>query len=185
MPRITALHMLRSTMKTVSAPASSSFRGSIAHPTQPLCTLRVRRCRRLTQHSLPGGLLGLTCAGLPPAESRQLCLAPSVYLITSSAVASSVGGTVPADKGGADSPTSLQSTLTPAASATSVHFFRSAAMKAAKSCGEPIFGLALSLTRVACKSGDFMISLIAALSLPTMFVGVPAGARTPFQYVAC
>jgi len=65
MPRIAALHMLRSTMKTVSAPAISSFRGSIPHPTQPLCTLRVRRHRRLTQHSLPGGplrpYLGRTC----------------------------------------------------------------------------------------------------------------------------
>src|SRR6266511_2403251 len=57
MPRITALLMLRSTMKTVSAPASSSFRGSLPHPTHPLCTLRVRRHRRLTQHSLPGGPL--------------------------------------------------------------------------------------------------------------------------------
>ena len=57
MPRITALLMLRSTMKTVSAPASSSFRGSLPHPTQQLCTLRVRRHRRLTQHSLPGGPL--------------------------------------------------------------------------------------------------------------------------------
>ena len=68
MPRMTALHMLRSTISTVSAPASSSFRGSITHPTQPLCTLRVRRRRRLTQHSLPGGLLGLTWAGLAPAD---------------------------------------------------------------------------------------------------------------------
>ena len=56
-PRITALHMLRSTITTVSAPANSSFRGSITHPTQPLCTLRVRRYRRLTQHSLPGDLI--------------------------------------------------------------------------------------------------------------------------------
>ena len=67
MPRITASHMLRSTMKTVSAPAIRSFRGSLPHPTQPLCTLRVRRCRRLTQHSLPGGplrpYLGRTCTG--------------------------------------------------------------------------------------------------------------------------
>src|SRR5215471_15341904 len=29
------------------------------HPMQSLCTLRGRRCRRLTQHSLPGALLGL------------------------------------------------------------------------------------------------------------------------------
>src|SRR5260370_3312398 len=68
MPRMTALHMLRSTISTVSAPASSSFRGSLPHPTQPLCTLRVRRYRRLTQHSLPGDLLGLTWAGLAPAD---------------------------------------------------------------------------------------------------------------------
>src|SRR5262245_15813150 len=77
MPRIAALHMLRSTMKTVSAPTVSSFRGSITHPTQLLCTLRVRRYRRLTQHSLPGGplrpYLGRTCTG----GSRQLLLAPS------------------------------------------------------------------------------------------------------------
>ena len=54
MPRVTALPMLRSTIPTVSAPAIRAFRGSIAHPTQSLCTLRGRRCRRLTQHSLPG-----------------------------------------------------------------------------------------------------------------------------------
>ena len=68
MPRTAALHMLHSTISTVSAPASSSFRGSLPHPTHPLCTLRVRRHRRLTQHSLPGGLLGLTWAGLAPAD---------------------------------------------------------------------------------------------------------------------
>src|SRR5712691_8298371 len=68
MPRIAALLMLRSTIETVSAPAISPFRGSITHPTQSLCTLRGRRCRRLTQHSLPGGLLGLTWAGLAPAD---------------------------------------------------------------------------------------------------------------------
>jgi hypothetical protein len=49
-------------------PAKRVFRGSITHPTQPLCTLRVRHCCRLTQHSLPGGLLGLTWAGLAPAD---------------------------------------------------------------------------------------------------------------------
>src|SRR6266571_3731391 len=68
MPRITALFILRSTMKTVSAPAIRSFRGSLPHPTHALCTLRVRRHRRLTQHSLPGGSLGLTWAGLAPAD---------------------------------------------------------------------------------------------------------------------
>src|SRR2546428_6015913 len=68
MPRITALLMLRSTISTASAPAISPFRGSITPPTQSLCTLRGRRHRRLTQHSLPGGLLGLTWAGLAPAD---------------------------------------------------------------------------------------------------------------------
>src|SRR3974390_3750848 len=34
-----------------------TFRGSIPHPMQQLCTLRVRHCCRLTQHSLPGGPL--------------------------------------------------------------------------------------------------------------------------------
>ena len=68
MPRMTALLMLRLTMKSISAPASRSFRGSLPRPTHPLCTLRVRRYRRLTQHSLPGGLLGLTWAGLAPAD---------------------------------------------------------------------------------------------------------------------
>src|ERR1700680_4259451 len=93
MPRMTALHMLRSTISTVSAPANSSFRGSITHPTQPLCTLRVRRRRRLTQHSLPGGLLGLTWAGLTPAERASFARA-FVHSITSSARRRSVGGIV-------------------------------------------------------------------------------------------
>src|SRR3984893_4626235 len=53
-------------------PAKRVFRGSITHPTQPLCTLRVRHCCRLTQHSLPGGLLGLTWAGLAPADRASL-----------------------------------------------------------------------------------------------------------------
>src|SRR4249919_2795882 len=92
LPRMTALHMLRSTITTVSAPANSSFRGSITHPTQPLCTLRVRRYRRLTQHSLPGDLLGLTWAGLAPADRASFAGA-FCYLITSSVATSSVGGT--------------------------------------------------------------------------------------------
>jgi hypothetical protein len=44
-----------------------TLRGSIPHPIQQLCTLRVRHCCRLTQHSLPGGplrpYLGRTCTG--------------------------------------------------------------------------------------------------------------------------
>src|SRR6202521_4834571 len=56
-PRISAVLMLRSTISTVSAPATCLFRGSITNPTQLLCTLRGRRYRRLTQHLLPGGPL--------------------------------------------------------------------------------------------------------------------------------
>ena len=40
---------------------------------------------RWPQHSLPSGRYSLTWAGLAPAGSRQLCLAPSTYSITSSA----------------------------------------------------------------------------------------------------
>ena len=76
-PRIAALLMLHSTISTVSAPATCLFRGSITHPTPLLCTLRGRRYRRLTQHLLPGGSLGLTRAGLSPAGLHQLWLAPS------------------------------------------------------------------------------------------------------------
>jgi hypothetical protein len=68
MPRLAALLILHSTFDNDLCPYDAPLRGSIAHPTQPLCTLRVRRRRRLTQHSLPGGLLGLTRAGLAPAD---------------------------------------------------------------------------------------------------------------------
>jgi hypothetical protein len=56
-PRISALLMLRSTISTVSAPATCLFRGSITNPTQLLCTLRGRRTVGSPQHFLPGGLL--------------------------------------------------------------------------------------------------------------------------------
>jgi hypothetical protein len=44
-----------------------NFRGSISHPTQLLCTLRGRRRRRATQHSLPGG-----CWPLPGPDLHRL-----------------------------------------------------------------------------------------------------------------
>ena len=75
-PRMSVLLVLRSAVETTSAPTVRIFRGSITHPTQQLCTLRGRRYRRLTQHSPPGGLLGLTWAGLAPADRASL-LAPS------------------------------------------------------------------------------------------------------------
>jgi hypothetical protein len=39
-PRMTVLLMLPSAVSTASAPATGIFRGSIAHPTRSLCTLR-------------------------------------------------------------------------------------------------------------------------------------------------
>src|SRR5262249_49882796 len=78
MPPLAASQNCRSTMTTGPAPASSSLRGSLPHPPNRLCALRVRHRCRLTQHSLPGGLLGATWAGLAPADPRQLCLAPSL-----------------------------------------------------------------------------------------------------------
>jgi hypothetical protein len=72
--------------RQLCAAVCEPFRGSITHPTQPLCTLRVRRYRRLTQHSLPGDLLGLTWAGLAPADRASFAGAFR-HSITSSASA--------------------------------------------------------------------------------------------------
>ena len=42
------------------------------YPARPLCPLRVRHYRRLTQHSRPGASLRLTWAGLAPADRASL-----------------------------------------------------------------------------------------------------------------
>src|SRR5262249_50144617 len=68
---------------------------------------------------------------------------------------------------------------------TAAHFCVSAAMNAPKSSGDPTFGLALSLARIASASLVFIIVVISALSLLTIIVGVPAGARIPIQNGAC
>src|SRR5215207_9741204 len=65
---ITAPLMWRSAAKSASVPSIRVFPGSITHPMQPLCTLRGSHCCRLAQHSLPGGSLRPTWAGLPPAD---------------------------------------------------------------------------------------------------------------------
>jgi hypothetical protein len=75
--------------------------------------------------------------------------------------------------------------LIPAARITSPHFFRSDAIKAAASCGEPVFGWAPSLSRLAASSLECMMALMVELSLLTMAGGVPAGAITPNHSVAC
>jgi hypothetical protein len=70
---MSVLLMLRSPTKTVSAPAVKSILG-LNPPPRALAVYASWPASRpvLTQHSLPGGLLGLPCAGLPPAGSRQL-----------------------------------------------------------------------------------------------------------------
>jgi hypothetical protein len=54
--------------RDILAEAERAAQDIVASAAQPLCTLRVRRHRRLTQHSLPGGLLSLTWARLAPAD---------------------------------------------------------------------------------------------------------------------
>src|SRR5215467_501538 len=79
----------------------------------------------------------------------------------------------------------IQSALIPADVMTFVHFSVSARQNSAKSRGEPIFGLALNLARLASSSGERRISLIDALSMSTIFAGVPVGATMLAQNVAC
>ena len=62
----------------------------------------------------------------------------------------------------------VQSTLMPVSFAIAAHRGASAAMNAAKSCGEPIFASALNRARPACASLDLRISLTAPLSLSTI-----------------
>src|SRR5262245_45005870 len=73
----------------------------------------------------------------------------------------------------------------PAALMRFVHFSVSARQNFAKSSGEPIFGLALNLARLASTSGDRKNSFIDVLSLSMTCAGVPIGATTPAQKVAC
>src|SRR5262249_4668386 len=75
----------------------------------------------------------------------------------------------------------LHSPLMLPALMTSLHLLVSAAMKAAKSAGEPTLALALSFDRVSSISFDVVIALIAALSLLITSGGVPAGATTAVQ----
>src|SRR5262249_1200493 len=71
-----------------------------------------------------------------------------------------------------------------AAFTTAAHFCVSAAMNVERFSGEPTSDLALSLARIAPISLVFIIAFISVLSLLTMDVGVPAGARMADQYVA-
>ena len=59
-PGVAAQTLLPSTLKTVSASDSYSFRGSITRPSDPLCTLRSQGRPCTTQHSVPAG-----CQPLP------------------------------------------------------------------------------------------------------------------------
>jgi hypothetical protein len=75
-PRLAALSVLRSTLCTVSAPATTHY-GAQSHTPRNRC-VRGRRRRRLTQHSLPGCLLGITWVGIEvrraqPEAKAWLC----------------------------------------------------------------------------------------------------------------
>jgi hypothetical protein len=76
------------------------------------------------------------------------------------------------------------SPLTPASLAMACHFGISAAMKAARSSGVPGRAAAASCLKRACVCGEASPALIAALSLPMMSFGVPAGATTLVQELA-
>jgi hypothetical protein len=83
-PRIAGPHMLPSTLLTVSASAEFWFRGSIAHPTRSLCTLRSRRRRRPrnTRYRAPAtaypdrSLTGRITPALPGAQAIQFFALP-------------------------------------------------------------------------------------------------------------
>jgi hypothetical protein len=86
-PCMTAPFMLPSALRTASAPAISRFRGSIAHPTRLLCTLRLRcRHRRRNTHYQAGATpyLDRTCTGwIAPASlgAREVRLGtPQLHL---------------------------------------------------------------------------------------------------------
>jgi len=69
-PGVAAQTLLPSTLKTVSASGSYSFRGSITRPSDTLCTLRGQGRPCTTQHSVPAG-----CQPLP--GRRNSCRVPS------------------------------------------------------------------------------------------------------------
>src|ERR1700722_8493685 len=74
--RIAMPHMLPSTVPSVSASAKLllSWLNPPPHPIRSLCTLRIRRRRRLRNTRFPAVRYRLTGAGLSPAGSRQLRL---------------------------------------------------------------------------------------------------------------
>ena len=71
--RITMPHVCFRRFRASRPPQRYLFRDSIP-PTRSLCTLRIRRCRRLRNTRFPAARYRLTGAGLSPAGSRQLRL---------------------------------------------------------------------------------------------------------------
>src|SRR5215469_10475802 len=72
--RIAMPHILPSTVPSVSASATFFLSWLNPHPIRSLCTLRIRRRRRLRNTRFPAARYHLTGAGLSPAGTRQLCL---------------------------------------------------------------------------------------------------------------
>ena len=72
--RIAMPHILPSTVPSVSASATFFLSWLTPHPIRSLCTLRIRRRRRLRNTRFPAARYHLTGAGLSPAGTRQLHL---------------------------------------------------------------------------------------------------------------
>src|SRR5215469_4706130 len=72
--RIAMPHILPSTVPSVSASATLFLSWLNPHPIRSLCTLRIRRRRRLRNTRFPAARYHLTGAGLSPAGTRQLRL---------------------------------------------------------------------------------------------------------------
>jgi hypothetical protein len=74
--------MLRSTMKTVSAPASRSFRGSLPHPTQPLCCFVFGVAAASRNTRFQGPATALPGPNFAPADGASFAWRLPSYLVS-------------------------------------------------------------------------------------------------------
>ena len=89
--RIAMPHILPSTVPSVSASATLFLSWLNPHPIRSLCTLRIRRRRRLRNTRFPAARYHLTGAGLSPAGTRQLRLTHRNWKFESSSLQRGVG----------------------------------------------------------------------------------------------
>src|ERR1700676_3178169 len=80
---MTVLLMLRSAAKESLRPQRQGHFGAQSHTPRNSCVrFAAGVAARLAQHSPPGGLLGLTCAGLSPADRASFLAHPLPALHT-------------------------------------------------------------------------------------------------------